>query len=65
MRLDTLTIVGVGLIGGSIGLAAKRRQLAERIVGVGRRTEPLQYAVENGLIDAYSLDLDKAVRRCQ
>ena len=34
MKLGTLAIVGVGLIGGSIGKAAKKRGLAARIVGV-------------------------------
>jgi prephenate dehydrogenase len=61
MHLGTLTIVGVGLIGGSIGLAAKRHGLAERIVGVGRRLEPLQFAKEHGVLDAFSLDLAEAV----
>jgi prephenate dehydrogenase len=61
MQLGTLTIVGVGLIGGSIGLAAKRRQLAKRIVGVGRRQEPLQYAKKRGILDSYALDLGQAV----
>ncbi|HEY1859472.1 MAG TPA: prephenate dehydrogenase/arogenate dehydrogenase family protein [Gemmataceae bacterium] len=61
MRLGTLTIVGVGLIGGSIGLAAKRRQLAKRIVGVGRRKESLQYAEKNGMVDSFTLDLNQAV----
>ena len=36
MRIDTLTIVGVGLIGGSVGLAARARGVARRVVGVGR-----------------------------
>src|SRR5438105_2766042 len=61
MRLATLTIVGVGLIGGSIGLAAKQRQVARRIVGVGRRKEPLQYAQEKGIIDVLCNNLAEAV----
>jgi cyclohexadieny/prephenate dehydrogenase len=61
MRLGTLTIVGIGLIGGSIGLAAKHRQLAKWIVGVGRRRESLQLAKDKGILDAFSLDLNKAV----
>ena len=40
MTLDTLTIVGVGLIGGSIGLAARRRGVARRVLGVGRKRKP-------------------------
>ena len=30
---DTVTIIGVGLLGGSLGLALKQRRLAARIVG--------------------------------
>src|SRR5262249_49136807 len=37
MKIHTLTIVGVGLIGGSLGLAARRRGLAARVLGVGRQ----------------------------
>jgi prephenate dehydrogenase len=58
MKLHTLTIVGVGLIGGSIGLAARRRRLAERIIGVGWRQETLDRARDLGAIDEATLDLD-------
>jgi prephenate dehydrogenase len=61
MRIGTLTIVGVGLIGGSIGLAGKQRGIAERIVGVGRRREPLRYAFERGIVDAITVELTEAV----
>lgn len=50
--LDKLVIVGVGLIGGSVALAAKRAHLARRIVGVGRAGENMRAAVELGVIDA-------------
>jgi prephenate dehydrogenase len=63
MKLHTLTIVGVGLIGGSIGLAARRRGLAERIVGVGRQQASLDPALAMGAIDEASLDVVAAVRR--
>jgi prephenate dehydrogenase len=33
---DTVAIVGVGLIGGSIGLALRERGLAREVVGIGR-----------------------------
>jgi prephenate dehydrogenase len=51
MKIATLTIVGVGLIGGSVGLAAKRRKVAERVIGVGRRADRLAEAVAAGIID--------------
>ena len=51
MHIHTLTIVGVGLIGGSIGLAAKARGVAERIIGVGRDPAKLELARRLGAID--------------
>jgi prephenate dehydrogenase len=57
MRLRTLTIVGVGLIGGAIGMAAKKRGLAERVTGVGRDPARLELARRLGAIDEVSLDL--------
>lgn len=61
MKIDTLTIVGVGLIGGSIGLAAARRRLARRIIGVGRQMASLELAIDLGAIDEAVLILDEAV----
>jgi prephenate dehydrogenase len=45
-----IAVLGVGLIGGSIGLAARRRLEAE-VVGCGRSPERLRRAVELGAID--------------
>lgn len=58
---DTLTLVGVGLLGGSIGLAARQRRLARRIIGWGRRTESLAEAQRHGAIDQGTTDLPEAV----
>jgi cyclohexadieny/prephenate dehydrogenase len=60
MLFSTLTIVGVGLIGGSIGLAAKKRGAARRVVGVGRDPHQLEQARRLGAIDAGTLDLADA-----
>jgi prephenate dehydrogenase len=62
MNLNTLTVVGVGLIGGSIGLAAKGRGVAARVIGVGWRQATLDRARELGAIDDGILDLAAAVR---
>ena len=62
MRFEQITIVGVGLIGGSVGLAAKARGLAGRVVGVGRDAKNLSRAVERGAIDSFSTDLADGVR---
>ncbi len=65
MRITTLAIVGVGLIGGSIGLAAKRRGLAKRVLGAGRRQASLDQALAVGAIDEGFLDLRAAVPRAE
>jgi len=54
---DTIAIVGVGLIGGSIGMAAKRRGLARRVIGIGRTEQKLMRAKILAAIDDYSLDM--------
>ena len=59
----TVAIVGVGLIGGSIGLALKSRRLAGRVIGVGRSAESLAEARRRHIADETSLDLDAAVSR--
>jgi prephenate dehydrogenase len=64
MKIHTLTIVGVGLIGGSIGLAAKRRGLAQRVLGVGRQRTSLDQALAVGAIDEGFLD-PAAVHRAE
>jgi prephenate dehydrogenase len=62
MQFEQLTIVGVGLIGGSVGLAAKARGVAGRVVGVGRDEENLRKAADLGLIDGFATELAEAVR---
>jgi prephenate dehydrogenase len=62
MNFHTLTIVGVGLLGGSIGLAAKQRDLVRRVVGVGHQWPSLALAQRRGAIDEGTLDLAAGVR---
>jgi len=57
----TVTIVGVGLIGGSAGLALARRGLAERIIGVGRSAASLAVARDRGAVTETTTDLAAAV----
>lgn len=60
-RLGCVAIVGVGLIGGSIGMALRRRDLAERVVGVARRQETLRTARRVGAVSSATSDLAKGV----
>jgi prephenate dehydrogenase len=62
---DTVAIVGVGLIGGSIGLALRKRELAENIVGVGRRRESLRKALAAGVVTSTTQDIATGVREAQ
>jgi prephenate dehydrogenase len=62
MDLDTLTIVGVGLIGGSVGLAARERGVARCVLGVARSAETLAAAVRCGAIHSGTFDLAEAAR---
>jgi prephenate dehydrogenase len=65
MTLRTLAIVGVGLIGGSIGLAARARGVAQRIVGVGRNPQTLQRAQQAQIVDDWSTDLGAVAAKAQ
>ncbi len=62
MPFDQLTIVGVGLIGGSVGLAAKARGAARTVVGVGRDLPTLERAQAGGACDRVTVDLADGVR---
>lgn len=57
----TVAIVGVGLIGGSIGLALQARRLSGRVIGVGRSAESLAAARRAKVVTESSLDLAAAV----
>jgi prephenate dehydrogenase len=61
MLFKQMTIIGVGLIGGSLGLIAKQKRLVEQVVGYGRKRGMLQRAVSLTAIDRYFLSLPKAV----
>jgi prephenate dehydrogenase len=60
-RLGTVAIVGVGLIGGSIGLAIRSRGLASEVVGVGRDAQALEQAAGLGAIDRSTTELAAGV----
>ncbi len=61
-EFDSVAIIGVGLLGGSLGLAIKACDCEVRIVGIGHRRASLDEALEIGAIDAASLDAAEGVR---
>lgn len=46
-----VTIIGLGLIGGSLGLALRRRRVARRVYGVARRAATVAQARRLGAVD--------------
>ncbi len=56
-----VTIIGVGLLGGSTGLAIKAQGGRVRVAGVGRRAGSLRTAMKIGAIDSAHLDVSEAV----
>lgn len=61
MRLfNKVVIIGVGLIGGSIGLGIKKRKLAQEVIGLSRHKETINSAIARRAIDKGFLDI-KAV----
>lgn len=61
MRFKQVTIVGLGLIGGSLGMALKRRRLAKTIVGLSRTAAGVRRARRRGAIDVGTTDPRRAV----
>jgi prephenate dehydrogenase len=57
-----LSILGVGLLGGSIGLSVKAAGIPCHVVGYGHRPETLRRALEVGAIDEYATSSNAAVR---
>jgi prephenate dehydrogenase len=58
---DKVAIVGVGLIGGSIGLALRERKLAREVIGSGRRRANLDSAQRMGAITSGTTVCSEAV----
>ncbi len=52
----SVAIVGVGLIGGSVGRALRARRLADRVIGIGRSRESLAAARATGAVTEIALD---------
>lgn len=53
-----LIIVGVGLLGSSIGLAVKKRGLAETVIGIDHCRETLEIALQREAVDLIATELD-------
>lgn len=59
---ERVTIAGVGLIGGSLALAARAAGLIGEVIGLGRSLPNLETAKQRGIVDRYTQDPADAVR---
>lgn len=57
-----VTIIGLGLIGGSLGLAIKEKRLAKEVIGVSRRQSTIRRALSLGIVDCATLDVKKGTK---
>ena len=64
-HFKSVAIVGVGLIGGSIGLALRQRGIADEVIGIGRRPASLRTARRIGAVTTTTVDLAKGVARAE
>ncbi len=61
MRWRKITILGVGLLGGSLGLALRKNRVARRVVGFVRRKASITDCAATRAVDEATLDLAEAV----
>lgn len=61
-RVDTVCIIGTGLIGGSLALAIRQAGFCKEIIGAGRTEATLIKAVELGVIDRYDTNITHAAQ---
>jgi prephenate dehydrogenase len=57
LRDAQVTIIGLGLMGGSLGMALRKQQACRQVWGVAKRPETIARALELGAIEGGTLDL--------
>ena len=61
-QLRRITIWGVGLIGGSLGLALKKNGFQGERVGLGRNIGRLENALACDAVDAVTTEVEEGIR---
>ena len=64
-KFETVGIIGVGMIGGSIGMALRKRKLSHKVVGIGRNPSKLRRAKVLGAIDEGYTNFDKGLKNAR
>jgi prephenate dehydrogenase len=61
-NIKQIVIAGVGLVGGSVGLALKKTGFQGKIIGLGRRWSSLKKAIDAGAVDSVEMDFAEALK---
>ena len=59
-----IAIVGIGLIGGSVGIRLKQSGFADKVIGVDKSEANQKKALQLGLVDEIK-ELDQAIDACK
>ncbi|HHY06301.1 MAG TPA: prephenate dehydrogenase/arogenate dehydrogenase family protein [Clostridia bacterium] len=62
MSINKVTIIGLGLMGGSLGMALRKKVPTIEVCGVDRQSEIVRQAEKKGSVDYGTIDLGKGVR---
>ena len=60
-EVGRVTVLGLGLVGGSLARGMRDAGFAGEVVGYDLRAEGLEFALDLGVIDSYETDLDRAI----
>lgn len=60
--VNSVCIIGTGLIGGSLALALRQAGFCREVIGAGRTEETLIKAVQLGVVDRYDTGITRAVQ---
>ena len=61
MKFNKITVVGLGLIGGSLALALKESKQVETVVGIDTNEDSIKYAFDNKIIDEGASDVNEVI----
>ena len=64
-QFNNIAIIGVGLMGGSLGLALKEQGLVKKVIGLGRNPDKLNLAKKRGAIDLGTTDWKSGIAHAE
>lgn len=56
LHFGKVAIIGVGLLGASLGMAIRSKKIADEVIGIGRNISTLEKALQKGAIDNFSTE---------